>query len=64
MVDSMKSVRSFVIAVVTAGVVVTTGCQKEPPDNGALIYEGFGNYERAISTKSESASNGSIRACN
>jgi len=41
--------------VVIAGAVVLIGCQKEAPDNGALIYEGFGNYDRAISTKSESA---------
>jgi len=31
--------------------MVLTGCQKEAPDNGALIYEGFGNYERVISTE-------------
>jgi len=55
MVDSMKSVRSHAIAVVIAGAVVLFGCQKEAPDNGALIYEGFGNYERPISTDSEAA---------
>lgn len=42
------------MAIVTAGVVVLNGCQKEAPDNGALIYEGFGNYEREISSESES----------
>ena len=55
MVDSMKSVRSHAIAVVIAGAVVLIGCQKEAPENGALIYEGFGNYERKISTDSEAA---------
>ena len=54
--DSMKKLRSFAVAVVTVGVVALTGCQKEaPPSNGGLIYEGFGNYERKISTESESA---------
>ncbi|MDH3814648.1 MAG: hypothetical protein OEV48_09180 [Acidobacteriota bacterium] len=51
----MKSVRSHAIAVVIAGAVVLNGCQKEAPENGALIYEGFGNYERTISTDSEAA---------
>ncbi|MBD3851127.1 MAG: hypothetical protein IFK93_07510 [Acidobacteria bacterium] len=51
----MKSVRSHAIAVVIAGAVVLIGCQKEAPENGALIYEGFGNYERKISTDSEAA---------
>ncbi len=55
MVDSMKSVRSHAIAVVIAGAVVLIGCQKEAPENGALIYEGFGNYERKISIDSEAA---------
>ena len=55
MVDSMKSLRSHAIAVVIAGAVVLIGYQKEAPENGALIYEGFGNYERTISTDSEAA---------
>ena len=39
----------------TVSAMVLTGCQKEAPDNGALIYEGFGNYERVISTEVASA---------
>ena len=31
------------------------GCQSESPRNGAHMYEGFGNYERDITTESRSA---------
>jgi tetratricopeptide (TPR) repeat protein len=51
----MKSGQRFAMAFVAAVVVVLYGCQKEAPSNGGLIYEGFGNYERSISTESESA---------
>jgi tetratricopeptide (TPR) repeat protein len=30
--------------------IILTGCRQQAPDNGALIYEGFGNYQRAVST--------------
>jgi tetratricopeptide (TPR) repeat protein len=53
--NEIRKVRSTAVAVVSAAVVVLTGCQKEAPSNGGLIYEGFGNYERAISTESASA---------
>ncbi len=39
----------------TVSVMVLTCCHNEAPDNGALIYEGFGNYEREISTDAASA---------
>jgi tetratricopeptide (TPR) repeat protein len=55
MVDSRKSRRASAIALVAAVVVAFTGCQGRAPENGALIYEGFGNYERTISTESEAA---------
>jgi tetratricopeptide (TPR) repeat protein len=55
MKQEMRRVRSSAIAIVTAGLVVLTGCQKQAPNNGGLIYEGFANYERTISTQSESA---------
>ncbi len=42
---------NITIAIVMAAAVLLTGCQQEPPDNGALIYDGFGNYERVISTE-------------
>jgi tetratricopeptide (TPR) repeat protein len=38
-----------------AGAVFLTGCRSESPSTGARLYEGFGNYERAISTESDSA---------
>jgi tetratricopeptide (TPR) repeat protein len=47
--------RSSGIIFAIVGVFALTGCQKAAPDIGALIYEGFGNYERLISTESESA---------
>ena len=53
--NRVRRVNSFEIAVVMVGVVMLTGCQKEGPNNAGLIYEGFGNYERTISTESESA---------
>jgi hypothetical protein len=47
--------RSFAFVVATVTMIVTTGCQKEAAPNAGQIYEGFGNYERTISTESESA---------
>jgi len=47
--------RSLAITVGTVGLVALAGCQKEAPTTAGRIYEGFGNYERAISTESESA---------
>ena len=52
---TIRRARSSAIAIVAAGMVVLTGCQQEAATNGALIYEGFGNYERVISTDSETA---------
>ncbi len=43
------------IAVATAGVMVLSGCRSEEPGAAGRIYEGFGNYERAITTESETA---------
>jgi tetratricopeptide (TPR) repeat protein len=37
------------------GAFALAGCRKAAPDNGGLMYEGFGNYERLISTESKSA---------
>jgi tetratricopeptide (TPR) repeat protein len=51
----MKKRLASAIGPVAAIVVVLTGCQKQAPENGALIYEGFGNYERKISTESAAA---------
>jgi hypothetical protein len=53
--DVTQVVRVLVVAVVTAGVVLLSGCQKQAPGKYARIYEGFGNYERTISTERESA---------
>jgi tetratricopeptide (TPR) repeat protein len=53
--DVTQVVRVLVVAVVTAGVVLLSGCQKQAPGKDARIYEGFGNYERTISTERESA---------
>jgi len=53
--EKIRRVRSFAIAVVAVAMVMTTGCNGGAPENGGLIYEGFGNYERTISTRSESA---------
>ena len=55
MKKTTRMVRLIAIAVVTAGGVVWTGCREQAPGNGALIYEGFGNYERKISTESAEA---------
>jgi tetratricopeptide (TPR) repeat protein len=55
MIDSMKKTRASAIGIVAAIVVVLTSCEKQAPGNGALIYEGFGNYERTISTESAAA---------
>jgi tetratricopeptide (TPR) repeat protein len=44
--------RSIAIAFIAVGAIAPIGCGSESPDNGALIYEGFGNYERVISTES------------
>jgi len=53
--NTTRRVRSSAIAVVTASAALLIGCQKEAPNNDARIYEGFGNYQREISTESESA---------
>jgi tetratricopeptide (TPR) repeat protein len=45
-----RRARNSTIVVFTTACVLLAGCQQKPPDNGALIYPGFGNYERAIST--------------
>lgn len=39
-----------VAAASLATALILSGCRQQPPDNGALIYDGFGNYERAVST--------------
>ena len=47
------------ILLATFAMVAMGGCQRATVDadveRGALMYEGFGNYERLISTDSESA---------
>ena len=48
-------IRSSVIAAGLVGLLALTACQKEAPTLAGRIYEGFGNYERPISTESESA---------
>jgi len=50
-----QRIQSLAVATVMAGVVVLTGCQKDMPINAGQIYEGFGNYERKISTESVTA---------
>jgi len=51
-----KIVHHAVVACLALAMIVIAGCGGGPaPDNGALIYEGFGNYERSISTDSETA---------
>jgi tetratricopeptide (TPR) repeat protein len=49
--STRRTVRYSVLALVSLAAMATTGCQKTAPENGALIYEGFGNYERVISTE-------------
>ena len=41
--ETTRIVRLSVAAVATAGAVLLSGCQKEAPDVGAGMYEGFGN---------------------
>jgi tetratricopeptide (TPR) repeat protein len=55
MKKTMRTLQITAIIIGTAGGVILTGCQGETPQNGALIYEGFGNYERTISTDSAEA---------
>jgi len=44
------------LALMILAATLITGCRPaSPPDNGALIYEGFGNYERSISTEVDSS---------
>jgi tetratricopeptide (TPR) repeat protein len=53
---SSNNSHRVVPAVVGAIVVLLTGCGSEPPpDNGARIYDGFGNYQRPISTRNATA---------
>lgn len=47
---TLQTVRYSILSIVSLAAVLTTGCQKNAPENGALIYEGFGNYQRVIST--------------
>ncbi len=47
--------QTVVLLTSIAASVVLTGCLTEAPDNGARSYEGFGNYERTITTEVESA---------
>lgn len=53
----MSNTRNTILcAVLAAATALLSGCQKTPQEtNDALIYEGFGNYERVISTESSSA---------
>jgi tetratricopeptide (TPR) repeat protein len=46
------SIAAVAVAAIAISVVA---CRPDTLDNGARIYEGFGNYERAISTRSSSA---------
>lgn len=50
MTDSGRRFLVTTLASVAVSAVLLAGCRQEPPDNGALIYDGFGNYERTIST--------------
>ena len=49
--STQSTVRYSILALASLAAMATTGCQKKAPENGALIYEGFGNYERVISTE-------------
>jgi len=49
--STRKAVRYSILALVPLAVAAAAGCRGKAPDNGALIYEGFGNYERVISTE-------------
>ena len=53
--STLRTVRYSIIALVSLATVLTTGCQRKAPENGALIYQGFGNYERVISTDEAAA---------
>lgn len=46
--------RQIAVAAVSLTAVAFIGCSRQValPDNGARIYQGFGNYERAITTDS------------
>ena len=46
-----RTVRYSMLALASLTALATAGCQKRAPENGALIYEGFGNFEREISTE-------------
>jgi tetratricopeptide (TPR) repeat protein len=43
------------VTVAIASVLTLVSCQRGAPNNGGLLYDGFGNYERRIQTNSESA---------
>ncbi len=55
MASAQQFFRHFVLAAVSVATVAVAGCQRQAPENGALIYDGFGNYERVISTDVVSA---------
>ena len=50
-------IRQVAAAAVSLTALAAIGCSRQapPPDNGAKIYQGFGNYERAITTDSDVA---------
>ena len=45
------SIPSGILVMTLTSAIAMTACRQPAPDNGALIYEGFGNYERVISTE-------------